>query len=848
MIWNSARSTSEAELLARAQGVAAGAERELESAKALLRALGTSPYLETGDLAGFYRQAVRTPRAEGTRIALSDSSGQMLVNTSVSFGTLLPGRGDLNAVGQVFESGEARVSGLHIGPVTHEKLIAVDVPVLRDGHVAYSLSMGFRPTALGALVASANPPGDQWKAAIIDGQGSILARVPPLAANAAGKATPEAVRAFARGLPSGIFASPGRDGHPLLVAYHRIPGTDWVATAGIRQSAIQARLWNSLLAVFAGSILLALVGLVTALYQARRISQAIGGLAAVPVRVVPGGLREAETVARSLASASDERERSEATLRTITDAMPQMVWATKSNGDADYFNRRWYKLTGTTPGQVMGSRWKNLIHTDDRKRAEACWRASLASGEPFEVEYRLRLADGRYLWTLGRALPVLEPETGAIDRWLGTCTDIEETVAAREAMARSRDDLEHLVTERSRELDATRARLAQAERLEALGKLAGGIAHDFNNVLQTVQGSGALIERSPGNVEDVRRRARMIVEAAERGSSVTRRLLAFSRRGNLLAEPLDAAAVLNGMQDILAHTLGDGIEIRVDVSGRLPSLLADKGQLETVLVNLATNGRDAMKGIGALTLAAVTETLSSRADAGQPANLRAGCYVRLSVSDTGTGMDKETLAHASEPFFTTKPMGKGTGLGLAMARGFAEQSGGGMHIESAPGRGTTVTLWFPVAPETMHGADPGGHEAIGAAGKAHHRLLVVDDDDMVRAVLTEQLEADGFDVLPAESAAAALALLDMGERVDLIVTDLSMPGMDGLTLIHEAQLRRPGLRAILLTGFADTDAAAVAVDGSMTGTFSLLRKPVEGKHLCERVATLLERAPAVVKG
>jgi CheY-like chemotaxis protein len=284
--------------------------------------------------------------------------------------------------------------------------------------------------------------------------------------------------------------------------------------------------------------------------------------------------------------------------------------------------------------------------------------------------------------------------------------------------------------------------------------------------------------------------------------------------------------------------------IRVDVPARLPPLLADKGQLETVLVNLATNGRDAMKGLGTLTLAAVAGTPPSRVGPGQAANLNAGAYVMLSVSDTGTGMDAETLAHASEPFFTTKPMGKGTGLGLAMARGFAEQSGGGMRIESAPGHGTTVTLRFPVAPETLNAAAPGGNEAIGSASNARYHVLVVDDDDMVRAVLTEQLEAEGYAVLSAESGAAALTLLDMGEAVDLIVSDLSMPGMDGLTLIREAQLRRSGLGAILLTGFADTDAAAVAVDGSIVGTFSLLRKPIEGKHLCERVADLLERAAA----
>ena len=841
VLWNSARGTIERELLSRAQGVAAGAEREIGSAKSLLQALATSPYLETGDLAGFYQQAARTPKAEGTQIALSDASGQMLVNTAVPLGAPLPKRGNPDIVRQVFESGEPAVSDLHMGPVRQEKLVAVDVPVMRDGHVGYSLSIGFRPTVFGQLVESANPAGSDWKVAVIDGQRSIVARVP---AGTTDKATPEAVRAFAQGRTSDIFSSPGLDGQPLLVAYHRIPGTDWVATAGVRQSAVRARLWRSLLAVFGGGISLALVGLIVALYQARRIAKAIVGLAKVPAVVVPGGLREVEEVARSLEEAAVKRERSETTLRTITDAMPQMVWATGPEGHADYFNQRWYEITGTTPDQVMGDGWTSVIHPDDRERTWSRWQHCITIGEPFEMECRLRMADGGYRWSLGRALPVRNPETGAISRWLGTCTDIEDTVAAREALMRSQEDLERLVAERTRDLETTQAKLAQAQRMEALGKLAGGIAHDFNNVLQAVQGGGALIERRPGDMEGVRRRARLVLEAAERGAAITRRLLAFSRRGDLRAEPVDAAALLTGMQEMLAHTLGDGIEIRVNVPSGVPPLLADRGQLETVLVNLGANGRDAMAGLGTLTLAAATEIRGHDHGPGQQSNLPAGRYVRLSVSDTGTGMDAETLARASEPFFTTKPTGKGTGLGLAMARGFVEQSGGSLDIESAPARGTTVRLWFPIAEKALIATAPRGDEAILPAGEAHARLLVVDDDELVRAVITEQLEAAGYAILAAESGAGALALLKSGEAVDLIVSDLSMPGMDGMALIREAQLLRPGLTAILLTGFANTGAAEVAIGGAISGAFSLLRKPIDGKHLAERVAALLEGATA----
>lgn len=397
-----------------------------------------------------------------------------------------------------------------------------------------------------------------------------------------------------------------------------------------------------------------------------------------------------------LARIVDERTRA---FRALTDAMPQMVWSTRPDGYHDYYNQRWYERTGTMPEQVRGDRQRSVFHPDDRERAWASWRQSVATGEPYEMEYRLHMGDGSYRWTLGRALPDRDPATGAITRWYGTCTDIEDVIAARDALARSRDDLERLVAERTQDLETTQARLAQAQRLEALGQLAGGIAHDFNNVLQAVQGGTALIERRPGDVDGVRRFARMVLDAAERGAAVTRRLLVFSRRGDLRAEPVDAADLLTNMREVLAHTLGAGIGIRVDATVGLPPLLADKSQLETVLVNLATNARDAMAGAGTLVLAAAAETPAQDDAPRHPVNLKAGSYLRLSMSDTGTGMDAGTLARASEPFFTTKPPGKGTGLGLAMARGFAEQSGGGLHIESTPGRGTTVRLWFPITRE-----------------------------------------------------------------------------------------------------------------------------------------------------
>ncbi len=1100
LLWRAARDSFERELLARAQAVAAGAERQIASGRSLLQALATSPYLVAGDLKSFYDQVARTPRPEGTRIGLSDVSGQMLISSRLPFGTVLPLRGDLDILRQVFETGQPKVSDLYLGRLTQEKLVAVDVPVMQDGHVIYDLRMGFLPTVFSRLIRQLNPPEGERLAGILDGRMSVIARIPETGIQVGQTAPPEAVQAISRGGSSGVFTSPGFDKHPLLVGYVRLPGTDWVAAAAIHQAAVQSRLWHSLLSIIAGGGVLLLLGLLAAMQQGRRIAQSIGGLSQVPAVTVPGGLREVETVAHSLAKAAADRERSEAALherdarlrlafetarlgaweidlatghnqwdgpladllgfppeqateaagkwldvihpddrdrvlqafqaaskggppyaeefrvrrldgverifmtngarvppgrmvgvvqdvtdlraaevsahaalaelqaiydsapvglcvldtemrwvrinsamagmngfpvtahigrtlrellpeiagsieamarrvieageallgqeivgqtpaqpgvtrvwqtnwtplggaagrptavnvvvqevtekrateralaegearfRAITDAMPQMVWSTRADGYHDYFNRRWYALTGTTPEQVMGDGWFPRVHPEDRDRVRARWRATIATGEPYEVECRLRMADGSYLWTLSRALPVRDPNTGAIVRWFGTCTDIEETVAAREALARSREDLERLVADRTRDLEATQAELAQARRLEALGRLAGGVAHDFNNLLQVVQGNIDLIDRRAGDVDEVRRHVSEIVGAADRGSAITRRLLTFSRRSDLRAEAVDAESLLTGMHDMLAHTLGDGIEIHIDVPDGLPSMLADKGQLETILVNLATNGRDAMAGAGTLTFAATAETLAQHdvTEHAQAYTLAAGSYVRLSVSDTGTGMDAPTLARASEPFFTTKPIGQGTGLGLAMARGFAEQSGGGFSIESSPGVGTTINLWFPVTMRVAHAKAPRAKAAMSDPGDAHAHLLVVDDDESVRDVIAEQMEAAGYEVRSVKSGADALAWLDTGKPVDVLVTDLSMPGMDGVALIHEAQRRRPGLPAILLTGFANAAMDAIGVDRAISGAFSWLYKPIDGQALAQQVAMLLE--------
>jgi signal transduction histidine kinase len=413
----------------------------------------------------------------------------------------------------------------------------------------------------------------------------------------------------------------------------------------------------------------------------------------------------------------------------------------------------------------------------------------------------------------------------AIAKALGSLRRFQEAQEARQ-------NLEIRVTQEVEARMVTQARLVQAEKLTTLGQLSGGIAHDFNNILQTVAGVASMIGKHADEPATVRRFGMMLENSAARGSSITRRLLSFAQRGEMRAEAINISALLDGLHEMLTHTLGASYVIRIDAQTGLPPVLADRGQLETVLVNLATNARDAMPSGGTITVSVNLETVP---DDRHPAGLLSGTYGRLIIEDTGTGMDRATLARAMEPFFTTKAEGKGTGLGLPMARGFADQAGGALTVVSEPGQGTTVTLWLPVT-DTLATprSEPEYHAPEGRSTLP--RILLVDNEALVREVLAEQLGDSGYEVVQADCGEAALALLEVGVRpIDLIVTDLAMPGMNGVELLHAVHVRRPRLPAILLTGYAG-NATSLAVSGAV----SLLYKPASGPQLTDRIETLLK--------
>jgi PAS domain S-box-containing protein len=591
------------------------------------------------------------------------------------------------------------------------------------------------------------------------------------------------------------------------------------------------------------AVALLVTDLLAAIFLVRRLVGAPRGAGQGGAAVAPNGLQKIDELADRLWTVSRERDAAEATLRDSEGRLRELAGtldlAAIMGRDLDGTIRFWSdgceRLYGWSRDEAVGRSSHALLGTQFPVPL-AQVEHTLLNRSDWKGDLVQRRRDGSLI-VVAAHKALKRGMDGHPHMVMESLADVTAPREAENALRELSQAFEQRVRDEVAAREGAQQRAAHADRVQALGQLAGGVAHDFNNVLQAIAGGAALIARRPDDAETVGRLIRVIGDAAARGASITRRMLVLARQGDLRAEPVDAEALLAGMREVFAYTMGADIDVRTEVEPRLPRLLADKAQLETALVNLGTNARDAMPGGGTLRLAAGMEAVNAASEP-HPAGLASGVYVRLSVADDGSGMTNATLAHIGEPFFTTKEVGKGTGLGLSMVKGFAEQSGGGFAIESAIGAGTRATLWLPVVPDEVL-ARP--DELVPNGGsRLTWRILLVDDDALVLDTLTEQLRDLGHEVLAASGGTDALTILRAREAVDLMITDLSMPGMNGLTLIKEARGLRPSLPAILLTGYAG-DAAALEDGGAARGTYSLMRKPATAAVLSERVAALLER-------
>jgi PAS domain S-box-containing protein len=662
------------------------------------------------------------------------------------------------------------------------------------------------------------------------------------------------------------------------------------------------------------------------------------------IRLVGAHTDVTEQIAAERALRQSEEE-----FRTLAEALPHHVWTARPDGRLNWFNPRVYEYSGATGDELMEQGWGRMVHPEDIPAAIAAWAHAVRTGEAYEIEFRLRRADGAFRWFLARAVPARD-ENGKIVRWIGTNTDVNDQKTTEAQLAALNATLAERVREKTRERDriwnvsqdlllvadidgtwrsinpawtatlgwseaellhktsqwlehpddrrkvdaelghlaqgrptirfenrfrhkdgsyrwlswtavpddgkvyavarditaekdaferlkSTEEALRQSQKMEAVGQLTGGIAHDFNNLLTGIIGSLELmkIRLAKGRIDNVERYIDAATTSANRAAALTHRLLAFARRQPLSPRSVDANQLVGSLEDLLRRTIGELIDLKIERSKNLWSTLCDPNQLESALLNLAINARDAMPDGGRLTI----RTSNARLDgvlSGNPA-LAPGDYICIDVADTGTGMAADVVARAFDPFFTTKPIGQGTGLGLSMIYGFARQSNGHVIIDSTPGAGTSVRIYLPrhegdAAVEPMSSASITKHRASGET------VLVVEDEPVVRGIITEMLTNEGYRIMEATDGPSGLQILNQEIRVDLLVTDVGLPGMNGREFADYAREVRPGLKILFVTGYAQSAAMA---KGFLKPGMEMITKPFDVERFSQRVKEMVAR-------
>ncbi len=638
---------------------------------------------------------------------------------------------------------------------------------------------------------------------------------------------------------------------------------------------------------------------------------------------------------------------SEEKFRSFAQLAPNHMWTSPADGQLDWFNEQTLRYCGIGIEALSGTGWSKLVHPDDVSSAVSSWADAMHSGANFEMEFRIRRADGVYRWHLVRALPVRNAR-GNIVRWVGTNTDIDDQRADRDKLRAINATLERRVDERTRErermwnsspdlmamvdpqgifldinpvwtsalgwdreqvagkrMDAfihpddqasaedalaraavavlpsfecrvlkadgghrivawtaapdgqtifafgrditedrersnalaeTEEQLRQAQKMEAIGQLTGGIAHDFNNMLASIYGSIQLMQRkiAAGRQDGFEKLLDRASVSSQRAAALTQRLLAFARRQNLETRRVDVCALIDSLEDMMTRTLGPGIALLVRHPKDAWPARIDSAQLENSLLNLVINARDAMPDGGQLTIEVANRRLDA-AYAATQAEVVPGEYLAVSVSDNGAGMPATVITRAFEPFYTTKPIGQGTGLGLSMVYGFVKQAGGHARIYSELGHGTTITLYLP-RDHSQGETEPVAPLAPVERAHSGESILVVEDEPSVREVIVSVLADHGYAYAEVGDAEAALALLDGKQHFDLLISDVGLPGLNGRQLAEIAMGKRPGLKVLFVTGYAEQ---AVVRNGLLGENMQMITKPFVIDDLANRIRAIL---------
>ena len=543
---------------------------------------------------------------------------------------------------------------------------------------------------------------------------------------------------------------------------------------------------------------------------------------------------------------------SEARFRQMADSAPALIWMTDAEGRGTFVNMHHRLVFGQRTGELLRLGWATMVMADDRDRYEAEFRSAFRTRTPFATKVRIRDKHHCIRWVHCEGVPRMD-DGGRFLGYTGCCLDITDTKLATE-------ELERRVHERTAELsralsllndevaerEKAEAALRQAQKIEAIGQLTGGIAHDFNNMLQGISGSLELLEMriAQGRHRDAVFYIGNARQSLERAARLTHRLLAFARRQTLQPVLVEPGRLVRGMEELIRRTVGPAIRLALDQTDSAWCVLCDPSQLESAVLNLCINARDAMPEGGTLTVTTVERVLGWTDVAGQD-DVAPGRYVELSVSDTGVGMPPEVVSRAFEPFFTTKPFGQGTGLGLSQLYGFLRQSGGFVRLESLVGTGTTVRMWLPWHAdadnnlETTAERQPASGlpppEPVDGGGPI---VLVVEDETEIRTLISETLRGLHCRVLEAEDGPSGLKMIRAHERIDLLLTDVGLPGLNGRQLADAAREGRPNLPVLLITGFSGTALA----DMGTTARMDVMVKPFALDALAARVQALLSAA------
>ena len=514
-------------------------------------------------------------------------------------------------------------------------------------------------------------------------------------------------------------------------------------------------------------------------------------------------------------------ETADQTYRLLVEEMQEGALTVTQGGDILYCNRRLAQLIEAHPERIIGGSLKRYVASEDWPRT-----LELISAES-KGELRIQTDASRAIPAHVSFSRMRGEDLGEGDIYCCIVTDLTEQRRSADELREAHAALVAQVSERER----TERLLRQSQKMEAIGQLTGGIAHDFNNLLMVITGGLSILDLSPAP-ERRKKIGNSMRQAAERGASLTRQLLAFSRQKELHPTTIAIPQQVGGMQELLDRSLGGTITVTTDFAANLWPVCVDAGELEIAVLNLCVNARDAMPGGGKIAIAA-----ANHADIKEYG--LSGDFVELSITDTGEGMDAETIARCLEPFYTTKDIGKGTGLGLAQVYGFSRASEGSIHIESNPGLGTRVSLYLPRSrqPPQIHGSDLDTLTAATDISNPKCKVLLVEDDPAVAALTSDMLKELGYEVLQVSDAHAGLRAMSGDHGVEMILSDVMMPGgMDGVGFVRELRRRNVQLPIVLVTGMPD----AVRREAETAG-ISLLAKPYQLADLAANLNTALQR-------